>query len=67
MLTVSSGRAQEMFPLVVCLAVVGVGIGVGMEGCLAVEVGDGGWGGYGELSCCGGGARKGRVALPSRL
>lgn len=40
-LTVSSGRAQEMFPLVVCLAVVGMGVGVGMESCLAVEVGHG--------------------------
>lgn len=41
MFSVSSGRAQETFPLVVCLAVAGVGPGVGMQNCLAVEVGHG--------------------------
>lgn len=41
MLRVSSRCARETFPLVVCLAVAEVGIGVGMESCLAVEVGHG--------------------------
>lgn len=36
MFIVSSGRSRETFSLVVCLAVAGVGIGVGMESCLAV-------------------------------